>query len=245
MMKKMRVLVVDDEDTIRNLLKTRLEREGHDVGTCSNVDEAEKQFKTGSEVGVVVTDLKMPGKDGFQLMNWVRENYPISKIIVITGHGEKEAAVKALRSGAADYLEKPFEIDRLMEAIKRLLKNKSQNFSDISASGANYKIEKAKRFIEKNYDKRVRLSDVAAEICLSPKYLSRVFKEITGQGFNDYKLKIKTHKAEELLKSTPYTVDQISDKFGYKNLESFIRLFKKNTGITPAAYRKQRKKNAT
>lgn len=118
---KSRVLVVDDEDTIRNLLRSRLEREGHDVAVAASVPEAEKIFAEGAEVGVVVTDLKMPGRDGFALMSWARAQYPRTRIIVITGHGEKEAAVQALRHGASDYLEKPFDMDVLSHSVKRCL----------------------------------------------------------------------------------------------------------------------------
>jgi len=69
---KPRVLVVDDEETIRNLLKGRLTREGYDVRECANGEEASRELKTGAEVGVVVTDLKMPGKDGLTLMREAR-----------------------------------------------------------------------------------------------------------------------------------------------------------------------------
>jgi len=66
---KPRVLVVDDEETIRRLLKSRLERDGHDCEAAASADEAQAAFAKGGEVGVVITDLKMPGKDGFALMN--------------------------------------------------------------------------------------------------------------------------------------------------------------------------------
>ena len=59
---KARVLIVDDEDTIRNLLRSRLEREGHDVSVASNADEAIAQFSKGHDVGVLITDLRMPAK---------------------------------------------------------------------------------------------------------------------------------------------------------------------------------------
>src|SRR4051812_43176168 len=118
---KARVIVVDDEETIRNLLKSRLERDGHDVAVASNADEAQGLFAYG-EAGVLVTDLRMPGKDGFALMDWAKEKYPNLRVIVITGHGEKEVAVKALRHGAADYLEKPFDMDELGHAVQRGLR---------------------------------------------------------------------------------------------------------------------------
>jgi two-component system nitrogen regulation response regulator NtrX len=116
---KPRVLVVDDEETIRKLLKGRLEREGQDVAIAGNAEEAEAVFGTGTEIGVMITDLRMPGKDGFALMAAAKEKYPQMRVIVITGHGEKEVAVKALRQGASDYLEKPFDLDELSHAVKR------------------------------------------------------------------------------------------------------------------------------
>lgn len=119
---KQRVLVVDDEETIRKLLKSRLERDGVDVVTAASADEAQKALSTTGEFGTVITDLKMPGKDGFELMEWTRQRYPQTRIIVITGHGEKEAAVKAIRYGASDYLEKPFDMEELGHAVKRCLR---------------------------------------------------------------------------------------------------------------------------
>ena len=116
---KARILVVDDEETIRKLLKSRLEREGHEVITACNTEEAQAAFGAGAEVDVLVTDLKMPGKDGFTLMSWARQAKPDICIVVITGHGEKDAAIKALRLGACDYLEKPFDMDELSHTVAR------------------------------------------------------------------------------------------------------------------------------
>jgi DNA-binding NtrC family response regulator len=116
---KPRVLVVDDEDTIRNLLKSRLTREGYDVATAANADEAQTAFEKGGEIGVMITDLRMPGRDGFALMDWTKKAFANTKVVVITGHGEKEVAVKALRQGANDYLEKPFDMDELCHSVAR------------------------------------------------------------------------------------------------------------------------------
>jgi DNA-binding NtrC family response regulator len=121
-MNKARILVVDDEETIRKLLKSRLDREDFDVAVAAHAGEAEQAFEKGGEIGVMITDLKMPGKDGFALMSWAREKYPRLRVIVITGHGEKEAAVQALRLGANDYLEKPFDLDQLVHAVKRCMR---------------------------------------------------------------------------------------------------------------------------
>lgn len=116
---KARVLIVDDEETIRKLLNSRMDREGYDVKVASNGDEADRILGDGVETGVVVTDIRMPGKDGFQVMKEVHAKNPQARVIMITGHGEKELAIRALREGAADYLEKPFDLDELSHAVKR------------------------------------------------------------------------------------------------------------------------------
>ncbi|MDD4954852.1 MAG: AraC family transcriptional regulator, partial [Candidatus Omnitrophica bacterium] len=108
---------------------------------------------------------------------------------------------------------------------------------DISACTINDKMDKVKRFIERNCFKKISLDDAASTVFLSPKYLSRIFKQSTGMGFSDFRLHIKIDRAKELLEKTGYKVDQISDKLDYQNTESFIRQFKKLTGLTPTQYR--------
>jgi DNA-binding NtrC family response regulator len=86
-------------------------------------EEAEKLFGTnGNGIGTVVTDLKMPGRDGFQLMKALKEKNIYTKYVVITGHGEKEAAVQSVKYGATDYLEKPFDLEEFVHTVKRCQK---------------------------------------------------------------------------------------------------------------------------
>jgi DNA-binding NtrC family response regulator len=120
---KTRVLIVDDEESIRKLLKSRMEREGYETLTAANAEEAEKIFgSNGNGIGTVVTDLKMPGRDGFQLMKSLKEKNVYTKYVVITGHGEKEAAIQSVKYGATDYLEKPFDMDEFVHTVKRCQK---------------------------------------------------------------------------------------------------------------------------
>ncbi len=112
-----KVLVVDDEETIRKLLKSRLEREGWEVETATGAEEAEKALN--NRFAVLITDLTMPGKDGLALMAWAKEKFQRLRVIMITGHGEKDVAIRALKLGAVDYLEKPFDLDELSLAVKR------------------------------------------------------------------------------------------------------------------------------
>ena len=114
------VLVVDDEAYVRDSLATLLGRRGFDVRTAGGYDEA---LGSGSLDGVdaVVTDLKMPGKDGTALLQRLSEVAPRLPVIVLTGHGTVPSAVECLKVGAADYLLKPVDPDELLVVLERAM----------------------------------------------------------------------------------------------------------------------------
>src|SRR4051812_13744227 len=101
------ILVVDDEEPIRKLLRSRFEREEFTVYTAENADQATQCIHNHAEIAVVVTDIKMPGKTGLELTHEIKSATGGRKVIVMTGHGEKSTAIESLRKGASDYLEKP------------------------------------------------------------------------------------------------------------------------------------------
>jgi DNA-binding NtrC family response regulator len=113
------VLIVDDEETIRKLLKARFERDGFRVVTASSAEDAQQVVASTPDLGVIVTDIRMPGKDGLTLTSEIKEHHKHLKVIVMTGHGEKSTAIRALRIGASDYLEKPFDIEEMVHAVTR------------------------------------------------------------------------------------------------------------------------------
>lgn len=101
------------------------------------------------------------------------------------------------------------------------------------------RIGKVMRFAERNSYRRVCLRDAALFVDLSPKYLSRIFREYTNKRFSEYRLEIKMDRAKELLRQRSKNINEIADRVGYENTESFIRIFKKMTGLTPTGYRKK------
>ncbi len=180
-------------------------------------------------------------KVGTDVLKEIKKLSPQMSIIMLTGNSTKDVAIEALKGRADDFIEKPFDPDKFIKTIERVLASKNK---DSGAGLGPGKIERAKNFLKTNYDKKVSLKDVAGELCLSPKYLSRVFKEKTGKGFNDFRLQVKIQAAQEILMSRQSSVQEIADKLGYKNLESFIRIFKKLTGSTPTAFRENPKNAA-
>jgi DNA-binding NtrC family response regulator len=114
------VLIVDDEEPIRKLLKARFEREGYAIATAENAEQALQVLEGGFRAEVVVTDIKMPGKSGLDLTQKVKALYPKVQVIVMTGHGEKSTAIEALKFGAIDYKEKPFDLDEMVHSVERV-----------------------------------------------------------------------------------------------------------------------------
>lgn len=230
-----KILLVDDDYDFRIELKDALE--GYQISDASSGQEALRILKRANDIGVVVLDVMMPGLSGLDVLAELKKTDPQLGIIILTGHSSKDVAIEALKARADDYAEKPVDITQLKETIDRLLETR-QGKGKIETGDIKGKIEKVRQFVEQNCFKKISLKEAAETVCLSPKYLSRIFKEHAKIGFSDFKLRIKIGKAKELLKKSANNINQISDKLGYENTESFIRQFKKLTGKTPCEFRK-------
>lgn len=118
--KKARILVVDDSPDTLEVLKRNLESEGYLVSTAAGAVEAIKIFES-SPFDLVITDLKMPEVDGLSLVRHIQENFKNTGVMMITGYPSIEGAVEAVKSGAEEYLSKPFTDEELFSAVRRVL----------------------------------------------------------------------------------------------------------------------------
>jgi DNA-binding NtrC family response regulator len=121
---KGRVLIVDDEAAMCEMLAGQLERRGFSVLTSRSVDEAIPALRD-AEVQVVVADHNMPGKTGIALCDYVTTNLPDLPVVLITAFGSMETAIAAIRAGAYDFLTKPFEIEELVLVLERALAHRA------------------------------------------------------------------------------------------------------------------------
>ncbi|MDR0640987.1 MAG: sigma-54 dependent transcriptional regulator [Treponema sp.] len=120
---KFRLLVVDDEKNIREGLAASLKMDGYEVVTALDGDEGLRRFGKG-DIDLVITDLRMPGLSGEELLRRICAESPGIPVIVLTGHGTVENAVEAMRQGAWDFLTKPVNLDHLSQLVKRALQNR-------------------------------------------------------------------------------------------------------------------------
>jgi two-component system response regulator PilR (NtrC family) len=122
-MAKARILVVDDEKSMRDLLSITLEREGYDVLTAAGGEPAIEALHRES-VDAVITDLRMPKVDGLQVLRSAREISPDTAVIMITAMASTETAVEAMKLGAYDYVTKPFKLDEVILIVRNALERK-------------------------------------------------------------------------------------------------------------------------
>ncbi len=120
---KSKILIVDDEKAIRESVSLVLSEEGYKTEIASNGSEA-LDLLGEQDYDVLITDLKMPGMDGIELIKKSLKICPQTSVIIITAHASVESAIEALRIGAFDYILKPFDFDDLILKVQRLLKHK-------------------------------------------------------------------------------------------------------------------------
>ena len=131
--KKFHILIVDDDDRIRNLLQDYLSNNDYIVSSAENAEDAKLKISY-LNFDIIVLDVMMPGQDGYELTKEIKKKSKVP-IILLTAKGEVENRIKGLELGANDYIGKPFEPKELLLRIKNILKNKN-----IINPDSNYKV---------------------------------------------------------------------------------------------------------
>jgi DNA-binding NtrC family response regulator len=134
-----RILIIDDQESIRKSLKLALEREGYLVDTVENGREAIRKSK-GQIYNMALVDLRLPDMDGIELLTKMRETVPEMVKIVVTGYPSLENAIEAVNKGADGYIVKPYTMENLLRKIKEHLQKQQE--------ARKYGEEKVKEFIE-------------------------------------------------------------------------------------------------
>ena len=123
-MAKERILVVDDEETIRFVLKTLLSEMGHEVVAAGSVQEGLQQL-SDEPLSAALLDLVLPDGSGITVLDGIKQASPDTEVIIMTSHASVETAIDAIRKGAYDYLHKPFELDEVSATVTRAIEKRS------------------------------------------------------------------------------------------------------------------------
>jgi AraC-like DNA-binding protein len=160
-------------------------------------------------------------------------------VLIVTAHGDEEAAVEALKNGARNYLKMPSGKNILPASETPVWPGKLPSTVTL---GQYHKIQQAVRYINDNYRTDIRLDAVAKEAVMSPSHFSRIFRKVMGSSYQEYLNSRRIAKAKNLLRSSPRSITEIAGSVGFADSTGFGRIFKKLTGQTPSAYRSMARK---
>ena len=155
-----KILIVEDEEAIRRVLKKVLSEENSKFTIDEAIDgvDAEKKIKVNN-YDLVICDIKMPKKDGIDVLNFIKKYNEETNVIMISGHGDLKTAVKAMRIGAFDYIEKPPDLNNLLNSVRGALKSKSRSTKKVKKT-----IKKGKYEIVGESKKIIELKDLIVKI---------------------------------------------------------------------------------
>lgn len=234
----MKIVIIDDEPKTRNgLIRIISQHESWDVvQSFSSAEEAITYLKEIS-VDVVITDIRMPGKNGLDMIAELHEYTPKTSFIILSGYELFEYAKRSIDLKVQKFLVKPVspsEVHEVLEQIEMELTEKNQNnISHIPTETNNLLVYRTKEYIYMNYKNKCSLKDAASILFVSPNYLSNLFKEKTGENFSTFLMNVRMEKSLKYLMDVKYTISEISEIVGFTDYRYYCTAFQKNMGIHP------------
>ena len=241
-MRRIKVLVADDEATVRTFIKLVVNKEQLPVSAVAETDNGTEAVRLTREFlpDLVFLDIRMPGLDGLQAAEAILAGEVKPMVVIVSAYNEFDYARTAFRAGAADFLLKPIKPAEIAEIINRAAEKCGER--EGAAAGCQEKkpsvVQAVADYVTTNLDKPIHLNDIARAVFVSSYHLSRTFKCLTGQSIVDYVQEQRISKASELLASTELTITEVAGKVGFNDAAYFATCFKNKTGVSPMQYRK-------
>lgn len=246
-----KVAAADDEAYLRTALQKLMNWEKMDcsLDAVLNNGRALIEYIEENHPDIVITDIRMPEADGIEVCKFIYEKYPEIQVIILSAYNEFEYARTAIRYDAADYVLKLSVLEELPPAVakvtQKLEKQKKELERELQAEPQKKETEslyeKMLSYIEENYSGKITLNDIAEALHANSSYLSRLFKQKSGNNLFDAVLEKRIEKAKGYMTDTDWKIYKISQAVGFEDTGYFSRVFKKYTGISPTEYKNGRR----
>lgn len=244
-MKKLKVVLVDDEIMIREGFKKLFDWEEHDcevVGEAADGMEALAQIEN-LQPDIVIMDINIPIMNGLKVIQTSRVRYPNIAFVIVSGYDDFSYCREALRMQITDYILKPVNYEEFGSCIDRLKISLYEKKKTETAAEENNKEDRTItgiiRYMQEHMAEEISLNILSEEFHLSAQYISQLFKNEIGVNFLAYLTNIRMGKAKKLLISSSLSIGEISEKSGYGDYRVFTKAFKKLVGSTPSQYRRE------
>ena len=240
-MKKLRVLLVDDEIMIREGFKKLFDWEAHE---CVVVGEAADGMEAITKIDeeqpdIVIMDINIPIINGLKVIQLSRVKYPSMAFVIVSGYDDFSYCREALRLQITDYILKPVNYEELGSCIDRLKISLYNNeVKEKPVVKKERVITGITKYMQEHLSEDVSLHILSEEFHLNSQYISQLFKNEIGVNFLTYLTNIRMEHAKKLLLSTSLSIAEVSEQSGYGDYRVFTKVFKKSEGITPSQYRR-------
>ncbi len=248
------LLVVDDSADFLDYIKDSLKSYFKKIYTANSAEQALKLIRN-NHPDLVVSDVNMPGKDGFILCHEIKSDIEISHIpvVLLTVANEKEDRMIGYKMGADAYLAKPFEVYMLLTILKNLFRTRESikrhlqelNVMDMPklctfSNTDEQLLIRLNEFIKERLDNpQLDIDMMSKHMCMSHSSLYTKVKNLTGYSLNDYLMQLRMKKAKEYLMSTDEKIAEIATLVGFSDCRYFSTVFKKYEGLTPSKFKGQ------
>ena len=246
------VMVVEDDKDMARVIGDIL-GENYNIIYASNGRQALQKIESGASPTLVVSDVIMPEMDGIGLTKALKGNLATSHIPVILLSAEVPDVFmqESLEGGADAYLEKPFSPKKLRSTVDNLIENRKRVYEfyisslpsggDLPSGRVSAVEQKFLRSIQEyvsaNLHRNITLDDIAEVVCMSPSSLYKKMKEYADISPMEYVMKMRLHKAVELLKDDSVSVQEVASAVGFNTHSFFSECFKREFGMTPRQWR--------
>lgn len=246
-----KLLVVEDNDELRNYLVRQLSLNGYIVSSAANGADALALVKR-KQPELIITDIMMPEMNGFQLCEKLKEDINTCHIpvIMLTAIHDRDYLIEGYRAGADDYVRKPFELDYICARIENLLENRArfrtkilsvfeQHPSVVQNDGEIAWLRDVTEIILENIENtNFSVEELSNKMATSRPVLFRKFKTITGEAPHQYIQKLRLRKSVELLQAGKLNINEIAFECGFSDPKYFSTHFKKHFGKSPTEFKK-------
>ena len=246
------IMVVEDDKDMARVIGEIL-GESYNIIIASNGRQALQKIESGASPTLVVSDVIMPEMDGIALTKALKGNLATSHIPVILLSAEVPDVFmqESLEGGADAYLEKPFSPKKLRSTVDNLIENRKRVYEfyisslpsggelptgRVSAMERKF-LRSIQEYVSTNLHKNITINDIAERVCMSPSSLYNKMKEYADISPMEYVMKMRLHKAVELLKDDSISVQEVALAVGFNTHSFFSECFKREFGMTPRQWR--------
>lgn len=239
-MKKLRIMIVDDEVTIREGFKKLFDWDKYGcelVGeACDGMDAISQADQCHPDIMLV--DINLPILSGLEVVKILKERYHEMAFIIVSGYDQFGFCQKAVHLKVAEYLLKPVDFEEVGEVIERLkvsfLAKKETEPSEDEKS-----IYQMTGYLKEHLSEEITLQKMSEVFHLNSNYISKRFKEQTGVNYSSYLTRLRMDKAKALLVSSSKSIADITQAVGFRDYRVFTKVFKEWEGESPSVYRKK------